>query len=285
MAAELLRGLSKGLSMRIANSFFLPETFIAKTEAALFVALSVFFFTPGTLHAADTIQTTSSGLPVLSVEPPSAPASVPVSATGSSSIVLSAEAPKIQKESIDKNLSAMEDEISANAKKVVKRLDVASDTTSLADLNSARQTVTRIEAMIEIEKRLKELEKLRGERGDFHAPPSVSSSLANAIPSSALMPLPSAVSSDYSAPEGRRAKPSSSSSSRPEISHIYGTGGRYTAVLRLSNGDLRSVRVGDKLSGGDTVRAISSSSVDVGGKEKAYTLRVKNIDMVYSSMR
>ena len=242
--------------MRIANNFSL--TFLTRVGAALFVAFGVFCFAPSHTHAAEAPQPAISGLPILSVTPPSVVSSASA-----------AEAPKSQNESIGKNVSTMEDEISSNAKKIIKRLDVAADTTSLADLNSARQTVTRIEAMIELEKR----------DGMSSPPPAM---LATAIPSSALMPPPSAtlpISSDF---EPQKIK--FSSSSHPEISHIFGTGGRYTAVLKLSNGDLKPVKVGDKVSDNETVRAITSSSVDVAGKTP-YTLHVKNVDMVYSAMR
>jgi len=238
--------------------------------AALFVACGVFCFAPMHSYAADAPQAAANGLPVLSVAPPSVV-----------STAAAAEAPKSQNESIGKNVSTMEDEITANAKKLIKRLDVASDSTSLADLNAARQTVTRIEAMIELEKRLKELDKLRGERdgAGMAAAPAV---LANAIPANMLMPPPSAAAPMPSDFEPQKIK--LSSSARPEISHIYGTGGRYIAVLKLSNGDLKSVRVGDKISDNETVRAITSSSVDVAAKTP-YVLRVKNVDMVYSAMR
>lgn len=253
--------------MRIANNFSL--TLSARIGAALVVAFGVFCFAPADSCAADAAQAAPSGLSILSVAPP--PVVSPASA---------AEAPKGQNESIGKNVSTMEDEISTNAKKIIKRLDVAGDTTSLADLNSARQTVTRIEAMIELEKRLKELDKLRGER-DGMSMSAAPAMLASAIPSSALMPPPSA--SMISEPEPQKVK-MSSNLGQPEISHIYGTGGKYTAVLKLSNGDLKSVKVGDKISDNESVRAITPSSVDVGGKT-SYTLRVKNVDMVYSAMR
>ncbi len=255
--------------MRIANSFFLA--FLAKMEAALVVAFGVFLFSPTQSYAADAPQPASSGLPVLSSAPPSVISSASA-----------AEAPKGQNESIGKNVSTMEDEITLNAKKIIKKLDVAADATSLADLNSARQTVTRIEAMIELEKRLKELDKLRGERDGMSSAPAM---LAGAIPSSALMPPPSAASG---MPMGSAPAPQiikmPSNAGRPEIAHIYGAGGRYTAVLKYSDGDTKSVRVGDKVSDGETVRFITSSSVDVGGKTP-YTLRVKNVDIVYSAMR
>ncbi len=175
----------------------------------------------------------------------------------------------------------MEDKVVENAKSVVKHLDVASDTMTLADLNRARQTVSRIDAMIDVEKRLNELEKIRSERHGSHQ------ALEGAIPASALVMPPMSVSpskpvvlASHEEEPVRHVE-----TSRPEISRIYGAGGKYTAVLSFSGGDVKSVHVGDKLADGETVRAITSSFVEIGGKETSYTLRVKNVDVVYSAER
>jgi len=70
-----------------------------------------------------------------------------------------------------------------------------------------------------------------------------------------------------------------------EISRISGTDGKYTATLRLADGDLHPAKVGDELAGGGTVRWISASAVGIEEKGETHTLHIKNVDMVYSAIR
>jgi type IV pilus biogenesis protein PilP len=270
--------------MRIASNFHFPKRGFKKSGAVLFVALGVCCFFAVETRAAKAVEPTttapaSASIPAAFPVPPVNTMAAPPSLGAPSSEAPSPEIVKTQGESIQKNISAMEEKITENAKNAIKRLDVVSDSTSLADLNHVRQTITRIEAMIDVEKRLSELAKLRNERHSS----SVSSALEGAIPASALgmpaqnLPLPPSPLSD----EEQKAR-RESSSSHPEISRIFGTGGKYTAILKFTNGDLKSVKVGDKVANNDTVRTITSSSVEIGGKETSYTLRVKNVDVVYS---
>jgi type IV pilus biogenesis protein PilP len=304
--------------MRIADKNLMPEVTLLGTGTAFLVMLGIFWSSSAGATAADSAPIIIA--PISSAEaatPPMAPAQTPIqpsaqtpaqtsvpsaAPTQAVGIVLPApestsasSAPpsppdlfKAQGESIDKNISTMEDKVSENAKNIVKHLDSGSDTTTLADLNRARQTITRIDAMIEVERRLNELEKLRNERRDVRST-SLSASLAGAIPASALgagsRSSPAPVAPPAFTGEDQKAKPVATIQQRPEISRIYGTGGQYVAVLKFAGGEVKSVRAGDKLTDGDTVRAITSSSVDIGGKGTSYTLHVKNIDVVFSGVR
>jgi type IV pilus biogenesis protein PilP len=286
--------------MRIANKKFMPAATFIGTGAAFLVMLGVCWVPFAGAYAAEAapiiiapISSAEAATPTLTP----APSVVPVQAVASTPALDSLSASpspssppdllKAQGESIEKNISAMEEKVSESAKNVVKHLDVSADATSLADLNRARQTITRIDAMIDVERRLNELEKLREERHDAHSS-SMTASLAGAIPASALG-MPTHSSSTPVAPpafgqEEQKTKPAVSPQ-RPEISRIYGTGGQYVAALKFSGGEMKSVRAGDKIGDGETVRAITASSVDIGGKETSYTLRVKNIDVVFSAVR
>jgi type IV pilus biogenesis protein PilP len=188
-----------------------------------------------------------------------------------------AEAVKAPGADINKSLETMEEKVSENAKSVVKRLDTASNAVMLDDLNNARQTVARIEAMIDIEKHMAELDKLRGARNGGGA-----AALAGAIPASALVPpsgaMPPAMPVANMAQQPRR--PSGGSG---EISRIVGTDGRYTAVIKLA-GETKAVKVGDHISGA-TVRSISPSSVEIEENGETHTLHIKNVDTIYSAMR
>jgi type IV pilus biogenesis protein PilP len=188
---------------------------------------------------------------------------------------------------MNKSTASMEDKITENAKTLVKRLDKSADAMTLEDLNEARQTVTRIEAMIDIEKHLSELDKIRKERNGEGS----GSSLASAIPASALAPAPHmftqpfppmGMSSSDEQPVFRKPAPSTANI---EISRISGSEGRYSAMLKLSNGDLKTVRSGDQVAPDVTVQAIASSSVVLDENGKTRTLHIKNVDVIYSALR
>jgi type IV pilus biogenesis protein PilP len=179
---------------------------------------------------------------------------------------------------MNKNIAALEEKATDNAKSTLKTLD-GTDALTLDDLNRARQTVARIDAMIDIEKRLGELEKLRdGKNGGS------SSNFANAIPASALTPMPRAISRTPSFPTGQEMPVVMHvAPSKPEISRIVGADGKYEAVLKMSDGETRTVRIGDTLNGG-TVRWITPSAVGFDEKGQTSVLHIKNVDIVSSAL-
>jgi type IV pilus biogenesis protein PilP len=258
--------------MRIENNSSLRN--LVLTATAFFVVLGLFPFTDVEAYAAD------APLPAGALTTP-AQTAVP-SAPAAPQAVLSLTDPvKAPSDEMRKSVSAMEDKTAESAKNVVKHLDAAGDATTFADLNSARQAVTRIEAMIDVEKHLAELEKLRGERSGVGSSHSSVMSLSSAIPASALTPPPQM----HLSPEKVSAGPEPVLHARPEISRISGTDGKYTAVLKLPGGEIKSVKVGDQLSNGEVVSSISASSVGVEGKGTSYALHIKNVDAIYSAMR
>jgi type IV pilus biogenesis protein PilP len=70
-----------------------------------------------------------------------------------------------------------------------------------------------------------------------------------------------------------------------EVSRITGADGKYSAVLKMANGDMKPVRAGDKITDHATVRWISSSSVLVEEYGETHTIRIKNVDAIFSAMR
>jgi len=188
---------------------------------------------------------------------------------------------------IEKTVSVMGDKAIESAQSAVKMLEKSGTTMTFDDLNAAKQALVRIETMIDIERRMAELNKLRGSvsaRGSYP--------LASAIPASVLAPISPVDEMDIEPVKPVKRRASVSKVSKPDyvpassfdISRIYGSAGKYTAVIS-SGGDDKHVRVGDKLSDGSVVKAITSSSVVVDGNDGSTTLRIKNVDMVYSSVR
>ncbi|MGB9152416.1 MAG: type IV pilus biogenesis protein PilP [Alphaproteobacteria bacterium] len=260
--------------MRIANKSFVSKQRAALAGAAFLIALGGLPFVALTgAQAADVpLPPPGSIAPPPSMPTPQA-LNGPVPAPASP-----AEIPKVPGAEMNKNMESMEEKLSDNAKGVVKRLDSVSDSVTLDDLNSARQTVARIEAMIDIEKHMVELEKLRGERsGHVAPPPTAVASLANQVPRSALEPPP--VTNVVRTPPPRKSTGSA------EITRIVGTDGKYTAVLKLAGGEVKAVRVGDQIFTDGTVRSITSSSVGIEENGETHTLHIKNVDTIYSAMR
>jgi type IV pilus biogenesis protein PilP len=264
--------------MRIANKSFLSKQIAGAARLAFFSALGSFLLVSSATEAYAVDVPAS---PPTIVAPPAAlAAQIPPPAMGVqiSSPVASAKSPDAD---IAKTLTTMEEKVSENAKGLMKSLDNASDPVMLEDLNTARQTVARIEAMIDIEKHLADLDKLRNERsGGGHMSSSVPT-LANALPASVLtqpLPLQPNMSSDmgemHMAPR-----------SGIEIARITGTDGKYTALLKMAGGETKSVKVGDHIFDDTTVRSISSSSVEIEKNGEPRTLQIKNIDTIYSAMR
>lgn len=184
----------------------------------------------------------------------------------------------------DVKKASAEDKVSDGAKTLIKKLDTLSDMTSLDDLNKARQAVARIEAMIDIEKKLGELERVRNDRAQEKSGKNASN-LAAAIPASALTPPPAPTSSATSLTSAFRVsepKPRPVASSL-DVSRIVGSQGRYSATI-MEGGVPRNVSVGDKV-GGATVRSITAQAVTVDDGGETRTLRVKNVDTIFSAMR
>ncbi|MDD4615681.1 MAG: hypothetical protein PHW76_00970 [Alphaproteobacteria bacterium] len=215
-------------------------------------------------------------------------------ATGSALTSASATSTTAAKESIEKSMAKIEDKLIESAKADVKKLDNVSDETTLSELNRVRQTISRIEAMIDVEKRLNELEKIRNDRNknaSTLAASGLSGSLAAAIPASALaMPrsgaagVPGGSSGADRGDNAARPQRVVSSPRRPALQRIAGAAGKYMAIMKVGE-ETKSLRIGDKVSDGEYVRSITSSSVEIGGKRSSYTLRVKNVDSVHGIVR
>ncbi|MDX2027612.1 MAG: hypothetical protein SFW62_03135 [Alphaproteobacteria bacterium] len=179
----------------------------------------------------------------------------------------------------EKGLAAAEEKVSDSVKSVVKHLNRTADDVTLDDLNSARQAVAKLEALIDIEKRISELEKIRQEREG-------GGSLAAAIPASALRPSvaapPMPMSSSPSATPAV-AMPAPAPGVM-ELSRVIGSTGHYSAVIKMSDGQLETGRVGDRLSDGSVISKVTMKEVELKqGAAKRTTLRVKNVNTVVGS--
>jgi type IV pilus biogenesis protein PilP len=166
-----------------------------------------------------------------------------------------------------------------SVKSVVKRLNTATEGVTLDDLNSAREAVAKLDMLIDIEKRLKDLADLRQEREE--------KSMAGAIPASALglrgglpppvQPFPASMEM-----ENRPPPMPVVATANVEVTRIVGAAGRYMATVKVNDGKSMTVRQGDKLSDGSVVQDITSRSVTLVRDKKTHTVNVKDIAVVFN---
>jgi len=156
-----------------------------------------------------------------------------------------------------------------SVKAVVKHLGTATDNITLDDLNAAREAIARLDVLIDIEKRLADLDKIREEREK--------KSMAAAIPASALaMPTPS---HSFEAPPPS-SRPRSSSLNITDVVYIEGSNGHYAALVKEEAGTLL-VHAGEHLQDGTVILAITPEGVELENGNTKRLLQVKSVQALF----
>lgn len=169
-------------------------------------------------------------------------------------------------------------------KNVMKRLNNSTSNITLEDLNAAREAVARVDMLIELEKKLKDLSEVRKDRKG-------SGGFEDALPASALNAkfpaTPQAMTPPTlfqpATPVSPVMPPPSFSSDNIVVERIMGAGGRYAAMIKVNDGKATLARVGDELSDGSKVKAISDQGVTIESNKKSKTIKVRNVNNVFSS--
>lgn len=267
---------------------------------AAFVAALGFGFTSGVCAqeaAPDSVNPVSSSVP--------GPGSVPeVAAMPDAAPIATAAVSKKEPEKSKRNSASSSRNIPDAVSEAVGRLNASTQDITLEDLNAAREAVVKLDVLIDIEKRLNDLAKLRQERQDKAA--MQVAPIAAAIPASALAePAPVASSSsapDITIPSEMMPSPSFSTaslfakgdlgseenvhtapigiSSAIEVSRITGAAGSYMALVRDGQ-RTRSVRPGDKLADGTQIVAISREGLTLSKDKEKKTLQVRDVTRVF----
>jgi type IV pilus biogenesis protein PilP len=168
-----------------------------------------------------------------------------------------------------KTLDDEETSVPKSVNAVIRHLDKESENITLNDLNSARQAIAKIEALIELEKKLAELEKVQKERENKS---SVAISASMLMPPTTIAPPPDMT---------KFMPPPASMTSNIDIDRITGGGGDYKAVIKTPEGTVKTVAIGDTLPDGGIVSKISSAGMEITHGENKQTVHVKNVDMVF----
>lgn len=156
---------------------------------------------------------------------------------------------------------------------VVKALNETTENITLDNLNAAREAVVKLDVLIDIEKRLSDLAKLRRlreeESGALSAVVDPSAAMAVGA-SNPAMQVPAMDNSAFAtaasgAPSRGRVI---ATTDDYEISMITGASGNFAAQIK-DGGEAKLVRVGDKLSDGSKVTNISINGVSVVRPDKS----------------
>ena len=172
----------------------------------------------------------------------------------------------------DLSLPSSSNKIPSSVKTVMKNLTETTDQVTLENLNEAREAVVKLDVLIDIEKRLNDLAKLRKVRED-------TSDLADAIPASALAAPPFGAPGASpmgmpSVPQPMAMQPASSSY---DVVRVTGASGKFSAQVKDSGGLMKLVSVGDELSDGSKITAISMNGVTVLQNDKTRkTYKIKD---------
>jgi type IV pilus biogenesis protein PilP len=178
--------------------------------------------------------------------------------------------------------------IPSSVQSVVKKLNGATDDLTLEDLNDAREAAAKLDVLLDIEKKLTDLAKIRSERDKDAAATAMSSML----PMSAIQSGPI---SKYQIPSNaleKPAEPSRPAVVRPaaprgpekvDVERISGTVGRYVAVYKDKSDETHQVRAGDKMPDGSKVVAISRRGVTLSKDGQTLILPVKDVENIFGA--
>ena len=148
------------------------------------------------------------------------------------------------------NLGPLEDKVTDSIKSTVKQFS-STDSVNLEDLNTAHQAIAKLEVLIEIEKRLAELDKIKSERnGEKNLAASIPASALSAPPPPPPVPafMPPPVSTGMEQPFSPAPF-----KSHVDVSRVIGADGHYAAVIQD-----KTMYVGDTLPDGSVIVSISS---------------------------
>jgi hypothetical protein len=173
----------------------------------------------------------------------------------------------------------MMDESSADGKTpsavkdVVKRLSHQTENVTVEDLNAAKEAVARLDALIDIEKRLSDLEEIRRERDEL-------SSAATMLPAGALpagaLPVANPLMTAPQAPVAPPPPPVDTfTTDGLQVERLVATDNKFTAYIK-DGSESTLVRVGDKLDNGAKVVAITRNGVRIAKGKKERWIYLKN---------
>lgn len=200
----------------------------------------------------------------------------PVSHSSSSS-ENKAQSKSAKKEDEKKDdMPAASPKVPESVKNVVEKLNDATNDITIESLNSAREAVIKLDVLIDIEKRLNDLTKIRKEREER------TEDISQALPQAAFTPPPAY--QDNMPPSLVPPVPAfvPPMATDLEVTRISGSVGRYSAQIKSPDGTVKNVVAGDKLADGSTVEGISRQGVTIRMTDKkTKTFQVKDVYAVF----
>lgn len=152
----------------------------------------------------------------------------------------------------------------SSVKEVMHHLNNSVENVTINDLNSARQAIAKIDILIELEKKMAELEKIRQERENKVMPAALpASALTPGQTTEAALPMPMGGNVD--------------------LVRVIGITGHYRAIIKAGYDGNKTVDVGDALSNGEIITAISTTSMTLDRRGMKHVVRIKNVDKVFGT--
>jgi hypothetical protein len=280
--------------MKTANRFIILVS--CALAGSLFISLEAHAQTgspvmpPATPHAPSTAGAHSTAMPS-----PAAPTTAALPKATSPAARSASPGPEIKIPDLSKPLpggkkdtkEAKSDELGGkipdSVKDVIKHLSTKTEDVTLDDLNAAREAIAKLDALIDIEKRLADLEKIRSDREKEN-----DKKLIDALPKAALTPPPQYIPPVMERPMPVvQAKPATPIASPPPpkpveitVIRIEGSNNRYGALIK--DGDnTRMVHVGDHLSDGTVVTSVSARGVQLEKDKASRVAEVKDVHGVF----
>jgi len=163
---------------------------------------------------------------------------------------------------------------------VVDRLRGAKVDLSLEDMNQARAALARLDLLLQLEGKMQDLQAARqkSQGGDISSllPKQVAGTMMQNVPA----PIMSAAPVEATPVVAHVAPRPPVVVAQYEIQRIVGVNGQYNALLRsIADGKTQMARMGDKLTDGSEVLAVTSTAVRLrdSGSSKIRTVVVENV--------
>jgi len=176
--------------------------------------------------------------------------------------------PPVDKKDV-KDFDSLDIKVPDSVKTIMKHLGTATQDVTLDDLNAAREAIAKLDVLIDIEKRLADLDKIRREREG--------KSMMQSIPASALA-MPSPATSFQ--PANIQSMPSQGSIT--DVIQITGSNGNYAALVK-EGVDKHYIHTGDRLSDGSIVLAITPGGVELTKGKTKHLVEVKDVQTVFGN--
>lgn len=241
--------------------------------------------------AATSTPTQGTSSPVAVAVAPTAGEAKPAEAAADAKPVTLTEKTVVPEDKVkldDENRTGSGDKVPPQVTAVVEKLRGAKVDLSLEDMNQARAALARLDLLLELEQKMHDLQQARTKNDAGSMSADISGMLPTQVAAMGrrgnmpVLPVTPVAAADL-APVMKPVMKPTALPPQYEIQRINGINGEYSAVVRSRlDSKTSTVRVGDTLSDGTEVLAITPSSIKLRdpGEGKVSTVKIENVSNV-----